>query len=177
MISPMILAGGAATFIASLIIHILVWRILKPSRQLLWLILIFIIFPVLAYTLIFGIICLRAFQGENLTAAFFQILFALIWHCAISSAYIMTYPPIQAGCPSLKIIQSVAAAMPEGLTPKDIERIFSEDTLFSDRITDLEEDGLITLNYNAWGMTFAGRVISKFFLSYRKLLKLPLGEG
>ena len=177
MVEPLVLLWGTISFTAALVVHIIIWRIFQPNRQMMWLVVIFIILPGLLYIALFIIFYLGALPHRCFLASPFNLFFTLIWHCALSSAYIMTYSPIQAGCPSLKIMLSIAATMPEGMTFKDIEQIFSEDTLFSDRIEDLEEDGLITLKYNAWGMTFTGRLLSEFFLAYRKLLKLPLGEG
>lgn len=107
----------------------------------------------------------------------FNLIFTLLWHGALSSAYIMTYPPIQAGCPSLKIMLAVSSSLSEGMTSEEINQLFPEDTLFTERIEDLEKEGLITLKYDVWGITFTGRLLSKFFAAYRNLLKLPIGEG
>jgi len=67
--------------------------------------------------------------------------------------------------------------MPRGLTFEEIHQRFAANSLFAERFEDLVKDGLITLKYDAWGITFTGRLLSRFFITYRQVLKLPLGEG
>lgn len=177
MINASILLGGAVSFTIALLIHILVWRVHRPAREIRGLSLIFIIFPFLAWGLLFLLASLSSGLLPPLFSSPFNFLTVFIWHTALSGAYIMTYPPIQAGCPSLKIMLVVAGAGEEGLTSEEIYNHFSEDTLFSERFEDLVKDGLISFKYDAWGITLTGRVLARFFIAYRRLLKLPLGEG
>ena len=63
------------------------------------------------------------------------------------------------------------------MTIAEIDKIFTGDTLFFDRFDDLIEDGLISWEYDTWGITGTGRLLARLFLAYRRLLKLPIGEG
>lgn len=157
---------GTAGFLAALAVHILIWRRAKPPREMAWLVGIFLVLPALAYL---GVLI---FNG-----GIWGLLLAFIWHSALSSAYIMTYPPIQAGCPSLKIILEIDRHRPEGLTREEINGLFPPESMFSDRFDDLVEEGLISWQYDAWGISGTGRLLARFFLAYRRILKLPLGEG
>ena len=177
MINPLILLGGAVSFTVALLIHILVWRVRRPAREIAGLSLIFIVLPLLAWGLLFLVSSLNPSLLPPFFHSFFNFLFVIIWHTALAGAYIMTYPPIQAGCPSLKIMLVVSSAGEKGLTAEDIYHHFSEDTLFTDRFEDLIKDGLISFKYDAWGITLTGRVLARFFITYRRVLKLPLGEG
>ena len=141
------------------------------------LILIFLLLPLLIYIVLFLIFPSKIKSNIYPFTSYFNLLFTLIWHTALSCAYIMTYPPIQAGCPSLKIILEVSANRPKGLTSQEIYQRFSEDSLFADRFEDLAKDGLISFKYDAWGITLTGQVLARFFITYRRILKLPLGEG
>ena len=177
MVNPLVLLWGTVSFTAALVVHIIVWRIFQPPRQMMWLVVIFIIFPGLLYIMLFALLLLGAAPGRCFLASPFNLFLLLVWHGALSSAYIMTYPPIQAGCPSLRIMLSVASSMPKGMSPEEINELFSEDTLFSERFEDLIGDGLISLEYDTWGVTSTGKLLAKFFSAYRRWLKLPIGEG
>lgn len=177
MITPLIFLWGTLTFISALIVHIIVWRIIQPNRQMMWLVIIFIIIPDCIYTVSFAGLYLTGGSSPAIFDSLFNFICLIIWHTSLSSAYIMTYPPIQAGCPSLKIMLAVSGSMPDGLTIEEIDGIFSEETLFSDRFDDLIEDGLISWEYDTWGITGTGRLLARFFLAYRRILKLPVGEG
>ncbi len=165
--TPSIMIWGIAGFLAALAIHILVWRWNKPPREMTWLVIIFLILPAAAYTAAHFL----AGCGPQ------RICLAFIWHAALASAYIMTYPPIQAGCPSLKIVLAVRHAGKVGMSRDEVFSLFSEEGMFSDRFNDLIEEGLISWKYDTWGISGVGRLIARFFIFYRKLLKLPLGEG
>lgn len=170
MIHPQILLWGSVSFAAAFLVHILIWRWRKPKRQIASLAAVFLLFPFLAYLAFF----LHALPGSVFP---WTALFAFLWHSALSSVYLMTYPPIQAGCPSLKIVLLVKNAGPAGLSADEIRGLFSKDALFEERFQDLVKDGLVSFKYDAWGITLSGRILSRFFLAYRRLLNLPLGEG
>ncbi len=165
--SPWPLIEGTASFLIALALHILIWRRAKPPREMTWLVVIFILLPAAVGSafVLFG----KLELGRS--------ALAFIWHAALSSAYIMTYPPIQAGCPSLKIVLAISRAGAAGLSREEIVSLFSEKSMFSDRFNDLVEEGLISWQYDTWGISGVGRVIARFFIFYRKILKLPLGEG
>ncbi len=165
---PSILIRGTITFLAALIVHIVFWRAKRPPREMAWLVFLFLALPLALYSFLF-LVCRDA-------AATSWVL-AFIWHTALSAAYIMTYPPIQAGCPSLKIVLAVNRAGRKGLSLEEITDLFSEEAMFGDRFNDLIEDGLISWKYDTWGISGTGQLIARFFIFYRKLLKLPLGEG
>jgi hypothetical protein len=142
-----------------------------------WLLIIFFFLP--------GLFYLSAGLASSLTGSppngplpsLFKLILGFIWHGALSSAYMMTYPAIQAGCPSLKIIRAISSSMPRGMTGQEIIRIFPEESLFSDRFNDLIDDGLISRAGINWKITNRGRFLARFFLIYRRILNLPPGGG
>jgi hypothetical protein len=173
MISLAVIAIGTATFLGAFLVHAAVWRRGRPPREMTRLFAIFLALPFSLYLAA----ALAVYVGDLTGASLYPFLFAFLWHLALSSAYIMTYPPIQAGCPSLKIVLLVKNAGPAGLSADEIRSLFSRDALFEERFYDLVKDGLVAFKYDAWGITLGGRVLSRLFIAYRCLLKLPLGEG
>jgi hypothetical protein len=177
MIDPQIILWGTTSFLVALALHILIWRGFHPPREMALLIIIFLIFPGLIYFTLFIISISGGARPECFLGSLPNLIFTFIWHAAFSCAYIMTYPPIQAGCPSLKIMLVVSASMPDGMEWREIELTFSKEALLLNRIEDLKKDGLLTLKYDIWGISGTGRLISWIFINYRRLLNLPLGEG
>ena len=171
-----ILIWGTITFLAALAVHIALWRLSRPPREMAWLVVLFMVLPLVLYFLFF-LVFKETGDSISRLAWGWRLALTFIWHAALSSAYIMTYPPIQAGCPSLKIVLAVRRAGKQGLSSDEIIGLFSEETMFSDRFNDLIEDGLVSWKYDTWGISGGGRLIARFFIFYRKLLKLPLGEG
>ena len=102
---------------------------------------------------------------------------AALWHLALSLSYIMTYPPIQTGCPSLLIVRAVHQARPEGLGENELIAMFTDRELLTERIKDLTGDGFIKLQDEAWGLNLSGKIIGRIFRLYRRVLNLPRGEG
>lgn len=164
-----ILIIGTAGFLVSLLLHIAIWRVFKPKKQLLLLAVIFVILPLIIYFLLLGL-HVNYFNLVN-------TLLILILHIGLSGVYVMTYPTMQADCPTLKIILEVSKSMPQGLTQEDIENIFTDDKLFNDRVEDLLSEEFIFLKNNKIYLTRKGSILSGFFLGYRNLLGLPVGEG
>ena len=166
MVNPLVLIFGTCSFIAAFLIHALVWRLIKPRRQLISLGIIFIILPLSAFVL-----------ASCFFVSKFQLFLAGLWHLSLSSAYIATYPVFQAECPSLKIILAVASSMPDGMTAGAISNLFSQDALLEDRLEDLVNDGLAFVKNSEYSISLKGRLVVMFFSAYRRLLDLPPGEG
>jgi len=177
MITSSVIGWGTLGFLAILLLHVIIWRRKKPPREMMWLVIIFILIPGLVYTGVLLASWLTDFPRTFTGSLVWKLLFSFIWLCAISSAYIMTYPPIQAGCPSLKIVLEIHQAVRCGLTREEINDLFPQESMFADRFDDLVEDGLVSWEYDAWGITGTGRLVARFFLAYRRILKLPIGEG
>ena len=163
---------GTFTFLAALAAHILIWRRCRPARQILLLMLIFFAVPGVAYLAFF----FSGFIGQHFPALL--IALAGVWHLALSAAYIMTYPPIQTGCPSLNIVSAVHRAGKDGLSDEELLNLFDPDELLSERFRDLTGDGFIELkDDDAWGLNLSGKIVGAVFRIYRRILKLPWGEG
>lgn len=177
MINSLVLFFGAGSFLAAFLTHILVWRIIRPRKQIIWLGVIFIILPVLLYLSLFFLSYFFSDYKGRFFSSGFNLILTVFWHIVLSLAYIMSYPAAQAESPTFKIILSVADSMPKGMTAQAVNDIFSEDVLLNERIEDLVRDGLIFLKDGKCVLSYKGRLIAAFFSGYRRLLSLPQGEG
>lgn len=172
MITFSILLTGTATFIFALFTHIIIWRAKKVFRQIMLLGIIFILLPLVLYTIIF-IYYIFGGYPDYLSA----VIFSLVWHITLSSFYIASYPLFQAKCPTFAIILAVDSSMPKGITAESIKDIFDQDMLLNERVKDLIDEGLLVLKNDGYVPSLKGLLLSFLFSIYRSLLGLPLGEG
>lgn len=176
MPAALALLTGTSVFALAWAAHLLLWRFHQPRRQFTVLLLIFLLLPSLVYLLAAAAVA----AGLGLPVGvndFLFLLLALLWNLGMSLAYIMTYPPIQTGCPSLNIVLAVFRSRGDGISDRQLMALFTPEELLTDRIRDLTGDGFIELRGDAWGLNLSGRVVGTVFRSYRRLLGLPPGEG
>lgn len=102
---------------------------------------------------------------------------ALLMHFSFSSAYILTYPAIQAGCPSLRMLLIIGSGMPDGVTHEELEKEFGVETLFLPRVKDLLGSNFVKEDKGMLTLTATGRILAGFFALYRKAIGLPAGRG
>lgn len=146
---------GVAGFAVSFLIHVLIWRLVKPKKQLVWLAGIFVLVPALIYFSLFFIL----FDKTGL-------VLSGVLHILFSFAYILSYPAIQAPSPSLKIVREVRAAMPEGLARRELSRTLEADKPLDFCIDNLLEERLLCLKGDKLELTLWGRLVSGLFRNY-----------
>jgi len=166
-----IISYGFLSFFICLFIHIIIWRLHHPKKQILTLFSLFFFFPILFYFLIYVI-------AENvLSLNIEEILQVYLLHYALSLVYIFTYPAAQAGCPSFVILLIIKSSMPGGVTKDEIYSYCLDKELFGPRIRDLINEDLVA-DKNGWlEPTKKGCFILKVFIILRKLFGLPIGKG
>lgn len=143
---------GGSVFLLLFALQVLAWRIFRPKRQMLALFLIY-------FGPVFGL-------------AYF-ILPAGIFLFALSAAYVMTFPAIQAQSPTLLLIQEIKRRGGR-VGEDDLGAIFNERLLLEERKKDLSRDGLV----NADGsMGRFGKALAVVFLLYRRMLGISGGTG
>lgn len=173
--SAYVFISGFLLFLACLSIHIILWHIRYPRNRAGALFFIFFFLPVLAAALFFILV-----KHGNLTytQSFKPVewLAVFLLHFALSSAYIMTYPAVEALSPSLVLVLLIGESS-GGLTHKDLSGVFADDILLNPRITDLHDMNLIRESGGGLYLTFKGRLLIHFFVLYRSFIGLPAGRG
>lgn len=163
-----------ALFVIIMVLHILIWRIRKPGKQIVFMFLIFLVIPIfiiLTFFFISGMVGMDLIFLDDL-------LLILLLYTALSGVYIQTYPSIQTGSPSLLIINLIG----RNKKPTDkieIQRIIQKDDFINDRLADLEAEGLIKCKNSddSIAVTKKGLILSDMFILYRKFMGLKEGEG
>lgn len=176
-ISSLIFGIGTCSFVCSLLVHIEIWRTIRPSKQIRSLAIIFVFCPLLVFVALFVISNAFHPTGSWFVRDPFNITYVYIWHLALSATYIMSYPASQAECPSLAILLAVKNNMPVGLSIQEIKDIFPPDSLIKDRYNDLHAEHFIKQSSEGHVATSKGRFLRAIFINYRRVLGLPRGEG
>ena len=163
-----IILYGFLLFFICFLLHIIIWRLHHPKRQILAPFGLFLSFPILSHFLLTkNILPLNA--GEPLQV--------YLLYYSISLAYIFTYPAAQAGCPSFIILSIIKSSMPRGLTKGEIYSYCVDKKLFGLRTHDLVNENFI-IDKNGWlELTKKGHLALKFFIILRKIFGLPAGKG
>lgn len=149
-----------AIFLVAVVAQVIVWRSLKRPDDTVphQIVLLFTLF----------------WLGPAVYLHFFhRSVDLLIISLSLGSCYIMSFPAASAKSPTVMIYYLLHRH--RGLTPQELERHLAQELdLKGDRVKDLQADGLYAANGRP---SLAGRALGRVFLSYRKLLGLPVGEG
>jgi len=176
-----IICCGVLLFFICFLIHIIIWRLQHPKRQISTLFILFLLFPILFYISIHIFYTLFNIQNVITRNVFSlnigELLQVYLLHYALSLAYIFSYPAAQAGCPSFVILMVIKSSMPRGVTKDEIYSYCSEKKLFGPRVHDLIDENLV-VDKNGWlELTKKGYLLLKVFIFLRKIFSLPVGQG
>ena len=197
-------ANGAVVFVFMILFYkilsfaliclftIILLLFLRPAKDLL---LFFGLYGLLCMPTIFVYPSIFYFtQNDSLIGSYGfwgELFAALICYSALSAAYIMTYPALQARCPSLRIVLLIDKAAKAdksgdgGLGLPELESGFDAADLVTDRLDELIASGLVSgcdgaeagSASGAYRATWRGNLLLKPFMLFRRLLGLAPGTG
>ncbi|MBU0548645.1 MAG: hypothetical protein KKH57_07850 [Candidatus Omnitrophica bacterium] len=165
-----ILVYGILLFIIAILMHLVIWRLCLPKKQVHALLMIFSfaavlgLFAVLKYP---GIIKWNIYPIANI----FEIFQLLILYIMLCISYILSYPAIEADSPTLIIINAVFEAGAAGLEQAHLERIADNKLLILPRIRDMVFDRMVYIKDDRYKLLPKGLIMAKLFLFYRNLIK------
>lgn len=107
-----VLISGLLIFIACLAAHVIVWRVRRPGNAPVALAVIFFVLSPLP-----GVLTVRYLPGLAASITSGGWAAAYLLHISLSSAYIMSYPAVEAVSPSLVIALMLGRAGPGGWRP------------------------------------------------------------
>ena len=165
--NPWIPLIACATFFVSLCAHVLHWHWKAPKRDVVALIVTFLLLPAVAIAAL-GLAS-SLFSPEEALAVY-------LLHFILSGVYIAMYPAAQASSPSLEILM-LFRGRPEGLTREEIVRGFNTVSVVSARVKDLVDSKLVVQPGGKLTLTPNGRWLSVLFALYRRSLALPVKGG
>ncbi len=166
---------GVGIFIACLTLHVLLWRVRLPGHRELALFSVFFFIPLIVFVLYLVLVYLGPlYQGQGPGPLRASAIFLL--HYALSSAYILSYPAVEALSPTLVIALYLGGAG-RWVERRELEALFPEESILDPRIKDLMESGLATLHGSTLRITSRGRVLVFFFRVFRRFIGMRPGRG
>lgn len=165
--SPLILIIGAITFLACFTVHVVWWRCKKhPKSDILALAMVFFVIPAALSIFIF-----------ILHIPFINFAPIALLHTALSCAYIVSYPAVQAGCPSLNILLIVNRAMPKGAAKEEIKKLLGGNILLEMILQKMIEEKLVNKTDDSVVLTMRGRILASAFIIFRSIMGIGEGKG
>jgi hypothetical protein len=161
---------ACASVALAMIAHVAWWRMRRPAADIAGIFRVFLVLPTLAYAAL-------AVGGALRVVPFApaEALLSFVLHLALSSAYVQTYPAVQAQSPTLSILLAIGAT-PGGLDEAGIVRALDATGLVGERASDLLRNKLLVREGTRIRPSAAGQVMATTFRAYRRWLGLsPLG--
>lgn len=165
-----------ALFGVAQLIHIMTWKISRPSEYLYWFLKFWVIVPVTLAVVV--LLVARFIFGYEITQ---QIVFfwvaAFVGYGALCGAYVLIYPAIYTLSPSLEILRYLRGT-PHG-TAKSEQLPYSSETtsLVTDRVETMLDTGFVERDNGDLVLTGRGRKIGRIVDFYRRFLGLDQSTG
>ena len=165
------LLAGSGLFAAAFCLHLALWRISAPRRQIRALLRLF--FGMLAAALVLGWLTrLPAFRWSPAEAVHLALFYA-----GLTLSYIITYTAVQVDSPSLVIVSRIAAGGEAGLGRDELFAQLTDDLLVRPRLEDLVRDEVVTLDGGVYRVCRRGSGFLALIVGWRRLMGLPIRGG
>ena len=159
------LVGGLAVFILSLALHVVIWRVRRPTSYRAWL-------PALA--IIFGPVA--AAIAWFMVATPLELAAVLLLHGSLAMVYTIGYTLLTAFSPSLELLKLLDRA-PAGVPTSSLRLPFLAGALTGDRIDNLTAAGLVQRDGVRLALGPRGERLTRLVLWYRHAIGLRDGGG
>lgn len=170
-----ILLEGLTLFTWCLALHVVIWRIRRPTTWAQWLTALVMVFLV-AGPGVGWLIVQPAFLDDSGLPPLTEWLALMLLHGPLSAVYIIGYTLISGFSPSVEILKLLERT-PGGLLRAEVDLPFLRDALGGDRVGNLLAGGLIRHVGQEVQLAPGARVLTAVVSSYRQLLGLPERGG
>jgi len=172
-----VLLCGVILFFTALVIHVVIWRVRKPSSPLKTLLLILL-------AVIFAGLSALYFTADSLAASGFATLdtlaaylHTLLFCVSLSLAYVVSYTLLEWDSPTLTIVMTIARAGRSGAPEAELAQLVDRLPFIGSRIQCLIRDNVITEKDGRYVISPGHHLFYRFVLSYRRLLKADKRAG
>lgn len=149
-----------------MVAHVLLWRVARVNKEIFWLFVIFLLFPLLL------VVAAMAFGRNDVTV---NVAIALV-EVSIAVVYIQTYPALREDIPSIRIL-TLVDSQADGMNKEDILSQLDGAQFLETKIDDLENDALVISTDGILHLTAAGGLLAMVFGFYRRLLGSSSSQG
>ena len=171
-----VLANSLLLFGFAFVVHLVLWRIRVPRRQIATLLVLFAGFLVLGSCLFFGssawlgLPWVQWARGLPPLASLADFIQVGVFYIAFSLAYMTVYTGLAADSPSLVLILEVAAAGADGLSRESLLERASDRILVEPRLRDLVTDRVVEFDGQHYRLLPKGTRLARLFTLYRTVL-------
>ncbi|MBI3315820.1 MAG: hypothetical protein HYZ87_02460 [Candidatus Omnitrophica bacterium] len=159
---------GGLLFLLLFSAHLAIWRLWKVKKEIFFLVAHFLFVP------FFLFLCgdrLGLWPRHELCAG------ALLYF-SLAVVYLQTYPALKADIPSFRILLLIQASGSQGLQVRDICEALGRGGSFHVRkMEELQNDVFVSRRNGNWELTLAGKILTDFFIAYRRFLGFEIGKG
>jgi hypothetical protein len=166
-----VLLAGSGLFAAAFCLHLALWRIRAPRRQIRALLRLF--YGSLAAALLLG-------WAAGLPALQFtppEAVHLLLFFTGLTLAYIITYTAVQVDSPSLTIVSLIAAGGEAGLDREALFAQLTDEQLVRPRLEDLVRDEVVAFDGRVYRLLRRGGLFLSLIVGWRRLMGLPIRGG
>jgi hypothetical protein len=162
-----VLAESAGLFAACLTLHVLVWRVRRPTSYRQWL-------PLLAglFLVVGPAVAWQLMAADPLA----ERVAVLLLHASVSAVYIIGYTLVSAFSPSIEILKLLDRT-PGGLPRTGVQLPYLDSALGGNRVLTLVSDGIIQADGDRVRLGPRGQTLASLVLFYRHAIGLPDGAG
>ena len=158
-----VLLAGVGLFVATLVIHVVMWRIRVPRQQAATLIFLILVAGFVGTAVLFT----SRFQGLD----GLKPLLAIGVFGSLSAIYLILFSSLEADSPTLTILNLVHASGAQGIEEGDLRTAMARQSYVRKRINQLLQDGMVIEVSDRLRLQPRGQLFCKFVLYYRKLLR------
>lgn len=163
---------GLGFFTACFLLHVLLWKLWLPRRQLPTLLaLLLVVFPALLLGLTFAVPQLRDVAPADAPGWVTVGLF----HLAFSLGYGVTYTALEEDSPSLCLLRYVARAGDAGRSTAETKAFLLQGNMVGKRLEAAQTGDLLVEREGRYHLTPRGERLAAGFLLAQRLLGLPTG--
>ena len=166
---------GGLIFSFFFLVHLILWRVRLPRRQVKTILII--LFGGLAASLTALVLSPADFSllgvARPLGAA--ELLHAAIFVTALTLAYMITYTAVEADSPSLVMVLKIESAGANGVRKEEFDQFLSDERLIMPRVDDLLTDKMAELVDGRYRLTPKGELMAEIFTRSRAVLRLGTG--
>jgi hypothetical protein len=165
-----ILFWGSALFCLAFSLHLIIWKIRIPERQIKVLLQIFVGTSIIGLLSLWAVSNFIAVFSIYVPKDFSEYLHIILFLTSLILAYMVTYSAIEVDSPSLVIILKIADARTEGLEKSKLMETMNDDVLVKPRINDLITDKMAYVEGDKYKLTTKGSLMLSVITLYRKML-------
>jgi hypothetical protein len=161
-----VLFTGTALLAAAFFLHVLIWRVHRPSRQIPSLLAWFVVFFVLAVSVL-------AWLGWRLTS--WEFATVSLFYGALAVAYVVLYSAIEEDSPSMSLVRDIAVAGPGGRTREELNEVLGRSQIVERRISAMLRDGMVVSDGDRLRLSPKGDRVARILALAAAVMNLDLG--